>query len=115
MLKSTRIPSLLECLPPLRRFSGVSDVISSSSMSPFQALYPQFIPREEEIAIPSTMGPNTRQSDLPTSPPPAQFWILKKLDASANVMDYWIKAEKAWDLEGIQSDISLSSDSKTNS
>ncbi len=72
------------------------------------------MPREEEIAIPSTMGPTTRQSDLPTSPPPAQFWVLKKLDASANVMDYWIKAEKVWDLEGIQSDITLSSSDPKN-
>ena len=91
------------------------DCVSSSSASPFQALYPQFMPREEEIAIPSTMGPPTRHSDLPTSPPPPQFWVLKKLDASANVMDYWIRAEKVWDLEGIQSDITLSLDSKINS
>jgi len=112
MLKSARIPTLMECLPTLRKFPGVSDLTSSSSMSPFQAMYPHFQPREEEIAIPSTMGPTTRQSDLPTSPPPPQFWALKKLDASANVMDYWIRAEKVWDLEGIQSDLSLSADDK---
>ena len=73
-------------------------------------MYPQFAPREEEIAIPSTMGPSTRQADLPTIPPPQQFWVLKKLDASANVMDYWIKSDKAWDIEGIESDIALSSE-----
>jgi hypothetical protein len=60
-----------------------------------------FLPREDEIVIPSSMGSGTRQSDLPTSPPPLAFWRLKKLDPSANAMDYWVKAENAWDVDGL--------------
>ena len=100
------VPSLLECLPPLRRFPGVAEA-RPISMTQWESLYAQYAPREEEIAIPSTLGPSTRQADLPTSPPPAIFWRLKKLAPSANVMDYWIKAENAWDLEGIESDLDL--------
>ena len=99
------MPSLLDCLPGLKRYPGTP---SSPSISEWRSVYPQYSPREEEIAIPSTLGPSTRQSDLPSSPPPIQFWKLKKLDLSANVMDYWVKSEKAWDIEGIESDIILS-------
>ena len=93
------MPSVIECLPPLRRMLNAVEV-SSFSWS--------FLAREEEIAIPSSMGPETRQCDLPTTPPPQVFWRLKKLDPTANVMDYWVKTENAWDLDGILSDIDLS-------
>jgi hypothetical protein len=62
---------------------------------------------DEEIAIPSGMPPTTKATDLPTTPPPSQYWKLKKLDPSANVMDYWIKSTQEWDLDGIESDISV--------
>ena len=62
---------------------------------------------DEDIAIPSGMPPSTKRSDLPSLPPPPQYWKLKKLDPSANVMDYWIKGSNEWDLEGIESDVSV--------
>jgi hypothetical protein len=63
-------------------------------------------PREDEIVIPSSMPPGTKQADLPTSPPPLIFWRLKKLDPSTNVMDYWVKGV-GWDEQGIASDLAL--------
>ncbi len=62
---------------------------------------------EEEIAVPSCMPADSKQSDLPTSPPPFQYWRLKKLDPTANVMDYWIKSSQEWDIDGIESDITV--------
>ncbi len=96
------MPTVMECLPPLRRLSNAFDVPSQANFPPTM-----FAPREDEIAVPSTMGPGTRQGDLPTSPPPQLFWRLKKLDPSANAMDYWVKADNGWDLDGIQSDYNL--------
>jgi hypothetical protein len=63
---------------------------------------------EDEIAIPSCMSSGTKQSELPTVPPPHQYWRLKKLDHSASVMDYWIKSTQQWDIDGIESDIAVS-------
>jgi hypothetical protein len=62
----------------------------------------------KDIAIPSGMRETTTQADLPTVPPPPQYWKLKQLDHSANVMDYWIKSTQQWDIEGIESDIAVS-------
>jgi hypothetical protein len=62
---------------------------------------------DEDIAIPSGMPASTKISDLPTVPPPSQYWRLKKLDATANVMDYWIRSSNEWDLDGIESDITV--------
>jgi hypothetical protein len=93
--------TLLECLPPLKRLPNAVEVAGwNFSGTNFQA-------REEEIAVPSSMGPGTRQSDLPTSPPPGVFWRLKKLDPTANAMDYWVKGDDGWDVDGILSDIDL--------
>lgn len=62
---------------------------------------------EDEIAIPSCMSADSRQADLPTCPPPHEYWKLKKIDPSANVMDYWIKSSQEWDIDGIESDIAV--------
>ncbi|KAF4725896.1 hypothetical protein FOZ62_027096 [Perkinsus olseni] len=46
-------------------------------------------------------------ADLPTTCPPFEFWLLKKLDQSVCVFDYWVRASKSWDTEGILSDLAL--------
>jgi hypothetical protein len=96
--------NILELFPALKKLPNATEVPHH-----LQAWTPagNFQPREDEIAIPSSMGPGTRQSDLPTSPPPQAFWRLKKLDPTANAMDYWVKAHDCWDAEGIISDIAL--------
>ena len=96
--------TILECMPPLKQLPNAVEVpvhhVQLLTLANFQ-------PREDEIAVPSSMGPGTRQCDLPTIPPPQVFWRLKKLDMTANAMDYWIKSDNAWDVDGILSDIEL--------
>jgi hypothetical protein len=48
-----------------------------------------------------------QNDELPTKPPPPVYWRLKRLDASADVLDYWIRSTQQWDLEGIESDLKL--------
>ena len=123
-----QFPRIVDCFPPLAAFPGCSvphpvEVQSSSlsypiihsdfgshdqSMGPSQPVIFPSPSDDEDIAIPSGMPPSTRQSDLPTIPPPPQYWRLKKLDPSANVMDYWVKSSQQWDIDGIESDIAVS-------
>ncbi|KAF4677436.1 hypothetical protein FOL47_001648 [Perkinsus chesapeaki] len=46
-------------------------------------------------------------AELPTTCPPFEFWLLKKLDKSVCVFDYWVRSSECWDTEGILSDLSL--------
>ena len=122
-----QFPRVIDCLPPLPVLPGCSvpaEEIHSSSLSysskpsesfrnleqaepqPFSIIVPS-PSDDEDIAIPSGMPSSTRHSDLPSLPPPSQYWKLKKLDPSANVMDYWIRSSREWDVDGIESDISV--------
>lgn len=118
-----QFPRVVDCLPPLPSLPGCSvpvEEIHSSSLSyasapgnqiPQSHSFSIMVPSpsdDDDIAIPSGMPPSTRQIDLPSVPPPAQYWRLKKLDPSANVMDYWIRSTREWDIDGIESDISVS-------
>jgi hypothetical protein len=113
----TIFPRIVDCFPPLKPLPGCSvppeqPAYSSSLSYSEKALSARhvMIPTpsdDEEIAIPSGMPPSTRMSDLPTTPPPSQYWKLKKLDPSAHVMDYWIRSSHGWDIDGIESDISV--------
>jgi len=126
-------PRLLDCFPSLKSFPGCKVPLTEtpayfrttymrrttpSPVAPSRASVPANRTadnsdeesdggNDEAIALPSTcMGSaGTRQDELPTIPPPSQYWKLKKLDHSANVMDYWIKSCQQWDIEGIESDI----------
>ena len=124
-----QFPRIVDCFPPLQPLPGcsvpVEQIYSSSLNYGSQTSHPSSSPSssaihissrpsflispsdDEEIAIPSGMPSTTKISDLPTVPPPLQYWKLKKLDPSSNVMDYWIKSSQEWDLDGIESDISL--------
>jgi|LauGreDrversion4_2_1035121.scaffolds.fasta_scaffold367142_2 hypothetical protein len=120
-------PRVVDCFPPLESFPGCkapemsAPIYYRPAVSVSQPREPLFVsirtpdePPEEtpveaqEIAIPSSMAPGTTQSDLPSIPPPIQYWRLKKIDHTANVMDYWIKSSQQWDIEGIESDIAVS-------
>ena len=126
-----QFPRIVDCFPPLRSLPGCSirqtekmgtslfyndhetSIISHLPHSIIPIVTPSTSPSpsqsdDEEIAIPSGMDPSTTQADLPTLPPPPQYWKLKKLDNSANVMDYWIKSSQEWDIDGIESDITVS-------
>lgn len=118
-------PRVVDLFPPLKPLPGCAvpvEAIFSSSLSystppaasqePViaQPLRHVLVPSpsdDEDIAIPSGMPASTKQADLPTIPPPAAYWQLKKLDPSANVMDYWIKSRHEWDIDGIESDIAV--------
>jgi hypothetical protein len=117
-------PRIVDCFPPLKplpgcsvraeqsyssslTFTGSCSTSSSPHVGESLARHVLIPSIEEDIAIPSGMPTSTKQSDLPCSPPPPEYWKLKKLDPSANVMDYWIKSSKEWDLEGIESDIAV--------
>lgn len=118
-------PRIVDCLPPLPALPGCSvppeEIYcsslsytciseSSSRVSPQPHDVTIVVPSpsdDEDIAIPSGMPSSTRQIDLPSLPPPPQYWRLKKVDPSANVMDYWIRNSREWDIDGIESDISV--------
>jgi hypothetical protein len=120
-------PRIVDCFPDLKSLPGCSvptELTYSSSLSysapSSRCSTPGIVETmeqnsillpspsdDDDIAIPSGMPPSTKRNDLPSIPPPAQYWKLKKLDPSANVMDYWIKASHEWDLEGIESDVSV--------
>lgn len=110
-------PRIVDCFPPLRPLPGCSvppqPLSYSSSLSHSENTSSERVSmmaspsEEEEIAIPSGMPATTTISDLPTTPPPVQYWKLKKLDPSSNVMDYWIKSSHEWDIDGIESDIAV--------
>lgn len=130
-------PRIVDCFPPLKPLPGCSvpveqayssslnygsqPSLSSSTPSSSAVHVPSRFPflvspsDDEEIAIPSGMPSTTKISDLPNIPPPPQYWKLKKLDSSSNVMDYWIKGSQEWDLDGIESDISLCLDQSNKS
>lgn len=120
-------PRVVDCFPPLQSFPGCRALEKPAPMyyrpliittpsrdTSLVAIRTPDEPPEDvsaasqEIAIPSSMPPGTTQSDLPSIPPPIQYWRLKKIDPSANVMDYWIKSSQQWDIEGIESDIAVS-------
>ena len=120
-------PRVVDCFPPLESFPGCKAPEMSAPIyykppvpvpqrrDPIYVSIrtPDELPEEtsfeaQEIAIPSSMPPGTTQADLPTIPPPIQYWRLKKIDNTANVMDYWIKSSQQWDIEGIESDIAVS-------
>lgn len=123
-------PRVIDCFPPLQSFPGcrapakdapiyykplvpVSASLSSRDTSYVAIRTPDEVTEDspsviQEIAIPSSMPQGTTQADLPSIPPPIQYWRLKKIDQSANVMDYWIKSSQQWDIEGIESDIAVS-------
>ncbi len=120
-------PRVVDCFPPMHSFPGCKapnkdapvyykpthSVPSSRDVSFVSIRTPDEVPEEsavgvQEMAIPSSMPQGTTQADLPTIPPPTQYWRLKKIDQSANVMDYWIKSSQQWDIEGIESDIAVS-------
>ncbi len=63
--------------------------------------------REKDMVVPSGMPSGTTLSDLPTVPPPVEFWKLKYVDHTARAMDYWDKTHQRWDIAGIQSDMNL--------
>jgi hypothetical protein len=127
-----QFPRIVDCFPPLKELPGCCvkqieefrgsslsyDVneSASSSLHSTSSLFPSVVtpsplpsPADEEgIAIPSGMPASTKQTDLPSIPPPKKYWKLKKLDPTANVMDYWIKSSQEWDIDGIESDIAVS-------
>jgi hypothetical protein len=90
----------------LSQFPSHSVTIVTPSPSPISS------PSEDDdAAIPYGVDSTILHSELPTIPPPSQYWKLKKLDNTANVMDYWIKSSQEWDIDGIESDILVSSSS----
>ena len=93
-------PRVIDCFPAMRSFPGC------------------FAPDDEYvfdeysgIAIPSGMPLSTTHEELPTIVPPLEYWKLKRLDNSANVMDYWIKSSQEWDIRGLESDAQLAHNS----
>ena len=120
-------PRVIDCFPPLQSLPGCRAPAKEAPIYYKPILHPALIPSRDtsfvairtpdelpeespvqEIAIPSSMPQGTTQADLPSLPPPIQYWRLKKIDQSANVMDYWIKSSQQWDIEGIESDIAVS-------
>lgn len=127
-------PRIMDCFPSMKTFPGCSVVpgeiltyqvtYQSNSRTP-STVVPPVSPAqcenqstrsescdEEEIAIPSGMPQSTKHADLPTVPPPSEYWKLKRLDHSANVMDYWIKSSQEWDISGLESDAKLADSSR---
>lgn len=125
-------PRVMDCFPSMTAFPGctvpsvpqypnTSNYCNVSETSPRRVRSPsdEYIPciqippiptdttvgDEEEILFPT--GGDSKQSDLPTIPPPHEYWKLKKIDPTANVMDYWIKSSQEWDIDGIESDIAV--------
>jgi hypothetical protein len=91
-------------------FYDVGELIgaaSSANVSSQSIVTPSPSDDEDHIAVPSAMPASTKHGDLPTQPPPIKYWKLKKLDNSANVMDYWIRSSQEWDIDGIESDIAV--------
>ncbi|KAF4730715.1 hypothetical protein FOZ62_023496 [Perkinsus olseni] len=81
----------------------VSDV--ATTVAPATAIDYSYLIREHDIAIPSTMPPDTTAKDLPTTVPPYEFWLLKAIDRSVNIMDYWDATEHQWDMDGLVDDL----------
>ena len=96
-------PRVIECFLPLKIFPGCS--VAPEESLRYEEAYE--VSSDAVVAIPSGMPLTTSSSDLPSIPPPRQYWQLKRLDNSANVMDYWIKNSQEWDISGLESDVKL--------
>ncbi|KAF4657105.1 hypothetical protein FOL47_008587 [Perkinsus chesapeaki] len=89
----------------LMRFPASEVPLAAATVSPAPTIDYSYLIREHDIAIPSTMPPDTTAKDLPTTVPPYEFWLLKAIDRSVNIMDYWDATEHQWDMDGLVDDL----------